>query len=379
MTHDHSNPTNRGRNTDDTRRTYDGFITLHPTHIHWPSAIINSTTNNTATQPKAILLSDKAIEGSFSRRFTESIVKLASILSKMKQRFLSLLLLLLVVVLYPASTDAFFSGSRTATRTKKSRLSLAKTRSKKTGTSSDEQGFIQTRLSKINNPSKYIYTNKPLLRGEFHRIGALLYPLLLGLPLYLRASTADHKQAALLFSCAVEGILVVSAVLHTFPWLLERHERHYMVARKADFAMIFLGIALLYSSIGKILLGHLEVFRNIIEPLVWTCAGVGVLLKSFFPEAPPWVNALIFLLQGWAMGPLLPRLFQTATLAEACGLVAGGIFITLGATAYSVRWPEGHWKFHPKVFGPHEMFHVGTLFMFVAFWCTMWLRMGQQR
>lgn len=284
-------------------------------------------------------------------------------------------LLLLIVVVQQGNTHAFFPSSRTST--KKPRGSLANNGSKSARSNTpNKDGFVRNRLSKINNPSKYIYTNKPLLRGEFHRVGALLYPLLLGWPLYLRASSASHKQAAILFSCAVEGILVVSATLHTFPWLLGRHERHYQVARKADFAMIFIGIALLYSSLGKILLGHLAVYKKVIEPLVWTCAGVGVFLKSWFPEAPPWVNAMIFLLQGWAVGPLVPVLFRTATLAEACGLVAGGIFITLGATAYSVRWPEGHWKFHPHVFGPHEMFHVGTLFMFVAFWCTMWMRVG---
>ena len=157
-----------------------------------------------------------------------------------------------------------------------------------------------------------------------------------------------------------------------------------MVARKADFAMIFIGIALLYSSLGKLLLGSASsrLFTTIVEPLVWICALVGVVTKSCFPEAPPWVNATMFLVQGWAVGPLVPLLFRTATLAEAVGLVSGGIFITLGATAYSVRWPNGrpgqhHWPFSPHVFGPHEMFHVGTLFMFVSFWWTMWMRVGR--
>jgi len=217
---------------------------------------------------------------------------------------------------------------------------------------------------------KLVYFDKPKLRGEFHRWGAILYPPLLGLPLFFRSLPANRK-AALLFSLAVEGIMVVSATLHIFPW---QNEVYYHLARKADFAMIFVGIAMFYSSIGKLLLGSEAIFTSIIEPMVWACAAVGVLAKCFRPDADPWLNAGIFLMQGWAILPCLQTLFRTCSFAEAAGLFMGGIFITLGAAAYSVRWPEGHWRINPDIFGPHEMFHVGTLFMFVSFWFTMWIR-----
>jgi channel protein (hemolysin III family) len=227
--------------------------------------------------------------------------------------------------------------------------------------------------NKTESPKKnLVYWDKPLLRGEFHRAGAWCYPPLLGVPLFLRAAP-HNRLATILFSLAVEGIMIVSATLHTFPWTCpDKHN----TARKADFAMIFVGIALLYSSIGKLLLGGHALYSSVIEPLVWVCAVVGVFTKWFIPDAPPWVNASIFLLQGWAVAPLVPMLFHETTCSkpEAIGLVLGGIFITLGATAYSVRWPDGHWKFHPDVFGPHEMFHIGTLLMFISFWYTMWMR-----
>lgn len=216
-----------------------------------------------------------------------------------------------------------------------------------------------------------IYTEKPRLRGELHRAGAFLYPPLLGIPLYLK-SKPDYQKECLLFSLAVEGIMVVSATLHTFAW---QCEEHHQIARKADFAMIFVGIALFYSSMGKLLLGSVSIFRAIIEPLVWICAVAGVLTKWFVPNAPPWLNAIVFLIQGWACGPLVPVLFRTASVPEAVGMVLGGIFITLGATAYSIQWPRGH--AHTHIFGPHEMFHLGTLFMFVSFWFTMWMRVAR--
>lgn len=209
-----------------------------------------------------------------------------------------------------------------------------------------------------------IYTNKPLLRGDFHRIGALLYPPLLGLPLFLRSKAANsgggggggghsnHQVATLLFSLAVEGIMVISATLHTFPW---KREYWHQVARKADFAMIFVGIALFYSSLGKLLLGTSSIFTSVVEPLVWMCAAVGVLVKCCIPDAPPWLNSVIFLLQGWAVGPLIPMLFHTASVPEAVMLILGGVSISLGATAYSLQWPK--WNTILHIFGPHEMFH----------------------
>jgi len=219
--------------------------------------------------------------------------------------------------------------------------------------------------------------DQPLLRGEFHRFGALAYPPLLGVPLYLRAQK-HHRFQAILFNVAVEGIMVISAIMHTYPWK-HTHQNWYLIARKADFAMIFVGIALFYSSIGKLLLGETSfVFNRVIEPLVWVCAVVGVITKWCFPDAPPWFNAMIFLIQGWSCGPLVPHLCRTVQPAEASGLILGGIFITLGATAYSVRWPNEHYAFlPPDIFGPHEMFHFGTLLMFVSFWSTMWVRVAR--
>lgn len=217
-------------------------------------------------------------------------------------------------------------------------------------------------------PDRGVYWDKPLLRGEFHRAGAFLYPPFLGLPLFLRASTPAFKVATLIFSSAVTGIMTVSAALHTFPW--KEHKWHQR-ARKADFAMIFVGIALFYSSMGRVLFGSTKIFSAIIEPLVWLCASVGVLTKWFVPDSPPWVNAVIFLTQGWACAPLVPTLFRTASLGEAMGLVMGGVFITLGAAAYSFQWPNS--RRHKDVFGPHEMFHVGTMCMFLSFWFTMWM------
>lgn len=214
-------------------------------------------------------------------------------------------------------------------------------------------------------PRGGIHVQRPQLRGELHKASAILYPPLGGLPLFLRASTPSLKAASLVFSLAVEGILGVSATLHTFPW---RREGVYRIARKVDYAMIFVGIALFYSSLGRLLLGAAPSFGTV-EAAVWTCAAAGVALKCVFLEAPRWLEASIFLAQGWAGASLLPAL-----VAESPAVVGGGLCVTLGAVAYGMQWPN-----HPRhisLFGPHEVFHLSTVACFLSFWWAMWMRVG---
>ncbi|VEU38878.1 unnamed protein product [Pseudo-nitzschia multistriata] len=252
------------------------------------------------------------------------------------------------------------------------------------------QGQMVSRVDKKEAEplSEGVYTDKPVLRGKFHKWGAIVYPPLLGVPLHLRALAAaattppsaatsteafrpDLIRASILFSFAVESIMVVSATLHRYPW---KTQRWHQIARKADFTAIFVGIASLYSSMGHLLMGHHPTYSGVIEPLVWACALVGSLTKWFVPDAPQWVNASVFLVQGWAVFPCIPMLVSSSSTCEAIGLVGGGIFVTLGAIAYSLQWPRNTANKAQReiVFGPHEVFHVGTLFMVASFWFTMW-------
>lgn len=224
-------------------------------------------------------------------------------------------------------------------------------------------------------PEDGIYVNKPVLRGQFHKWGAILYPPLLGLPLCLRAKAAQLLAPALLFSFAIESILIVSGTLHTFPWQTERSHQN---ARKLDFTAIFIGIACFYSSMGKLVLGHHSLWDPI-ETIVWTSAFLGTILKWKFPDAPHWANAAIFLVQGWAALPLVPDLFRLSSFKVAGGTFVGGVFVTLGALAYSLQWPRNvHNKDQYEIFfGPHEMFHLGSLFMVASFWFTMMTRIEE--
>ena len=52
-------------------------------------------------------------------------------------------------------------------------------------------------------------------------------------------------------------------------------------------------------------------------------------------------------------------------------LCVGGLFYTLGAVFYAVKWPN-HW---PETFGYHEYFHACTVLAAVSHYIAIWLAM----
>ena len=241
-------------------------------------------------------------------------------------------------------------------------------------------------VSALDRPLDGIYSDKPVLRGRFHKWGAILYPPLLGLPLWLKArASPETEAAALLFNLAVETICVCSARLHTVRW---KTLGAFQVSRFLDFAAIFFGIALFYSSIGRLLMGSYHpVLWTVIEGIVWAAAIAGTVLKwrTKDQHVPPVFNGIIFLVQGWATLPCVPSLWANASARVTMGLIGGAYFGTLGALAYIFQWPNHHRLRHDGtkrfqrdiVFGPHEMFHVGTLFLFGSFWLSMWFKISE--
>ncbi len=88
--------------------------------------------------------------------------------------------------------------------------------------------------------------------------------------------------------------------------------------------------------------------------LVWIAAGCGVLRAALWPHAPRAVTSGLFVVVGWLVVAYLPdahAAFDSTTFAF---VVAGGVWFTIGAIIYALRWPDP-W---PRVFGFHEVFHV---------------------
>ena len=101
-------------------------------------------------------------------------------------------------------------------------------------------------FSRTEEVSDAPLVSAPQWRGHLHRNGAAVFPL--GAAWLCREARSSRALAhALVFAAAVQGIMSVSAVLHTTAWFRAHRLQR---ARLADYSMIFLGIAMLYSSLS---------------------------------------------------------------------------------------------------------------------------------
>ena len=225
----------------------------------------------------------------------------------------------------------------------------------------------------------------PMWRGMLHRNGAFTFPLA-AFPL-LRAATCKRGVVhALFFLLAVQGIMSVSALLHTTDWskfyagrpevqleALNHGNPAPKWIRLADYSMIFIGIALCYSGLGGAIMGHAPIFKFGILPVVWGGAAAGVVGKIFALNTPRWVEAASFLTMGWAVLPGLGAIRATLTMAEWHWLFSGGLFFSVGCMAYLLQWPDFSW--HRKYFRAHEAFHLGTMGGFFSLYMTILSRL----
>jgi hemolysin III len=82
-----------------------------------------------------------------------------------------------------------------------------------------------------------------------------------------------------------------------------------------------------------------------------------VVLRQVWLDAPKWVIAIPYIVVGWSALAVLTALFHVLGGWGFGWLMAGGLFYTAGAIAYSAKRPNPI----PGVFGYHEVFHLGTV------------------
>jgi hemolysin III len=87
---------------------------------------------------------------------------------------------------------------------------------------------------------------------------------------------------------------------------------------------------------------------------VWVGAALGIAMSLFWPKAPKPLVALVAVLLGWQVLPLMGTLETVLGPQSLALLLAGGILYTVGALVYASRRPDPY----PRVFGFHEIFHL---------------------
>jgi hemolysin III len=187
---------------------------------------------------------------------------------------------------------------------------------------------------------------KPLYRGVSHEIAAFLsLPAAVALVALAKGSTA--VAAAAVYGASLVLLFSASAVFHRPQWQPRKRD----ILGRVDQAAIFVLIGgtytpfclLLGRGAGRLMLG-----------IAWMGVLLGVALALLWPTAPKRVMAIIYVLLGWFVVPVLPSLYSALPGGHFTLLVGGGLLYTTGAVIYALRRPDPY----PAVFGYHEIFHL---------------------
>jgi hemolysin III len=180
-----------------------------------------------------------------------------------------------------------------------------------------------------------------------HGAVALLAPAATLFLLLLADSPRGYVGAAI-FATSMMLLYWTSASYHLAP--LSHRLRRIMM--RLDHAMIFILIAGTYTPFCLMVVG--DAWGIPILSVVWTLAGLGILLKACWTGAPRWLSVGLYIGLGWigivAVWPVITNMPPWAVSL----LAAGGLAYTVGALVYARRWPDPS----PRIFGYHELFHV---------------------
>jgi hemolysin III len=187
---------------------------------------------------------------------------------------------------------------------------------------------------------------RPRLRGVIHQY-AFFAAVVVGVGLVLGADGSRARTGAAVFAASVAAMLGISALYHRVVW--PPGPRRWM--RRLDHAAIFLLIAGTYTPFALITLDG--TWRAAILAIVWSGAGIAIVLKVAWVEGPRWVAAVVAVALGWIGVVVLPQLHDHAGSVGLALLGVGGVLYTAGAVVYARKRPDPV----PNVFGYHELFH----------------------
>lgn len=202
---------------------------------------------------------------------------------------------------------------------------------------------------------------KPKLRGVSHEIAAFIFPLIAIWPVLL-AHSGSRRLAGAVYLVGMTGMYATSALYHRGAWSPPVKRR----LRRFDHSMILIGIAATYTPVVGVGLGGSA--GRIVLGLVWVLAGVGVVVRNAWLDAPPWVVAVVYLGVGWLAAGILPLLYTHLGLASFLLVLGGGCVYSLGAVVFSLHRPDPS----PSIFGYHEVFHALVIVAGLLFYVAVW-------
>lgn len=192
---------------------------------------------------------------------------------------------------------------------------------------------------------------KPAMRGWLHLCAA---PLALagGIVLICLSHGAGLKWACAVYMVCSLILFGNSAIYHLGDWSPKVTD----VLRRIDHMNIFLLIAGTYTPVSFALDART---RNLILISIWACVAVAMVIHIVWINAPRWLYTVVYIVFGVSGIGYMGLFWQSphAGPAVVCLILAGGACYIIGAIIYAKRKPDP-W---PRVFGFHELFHLGTV------------------
>jgi len=206
--------------------------------------------------------------------------------------------------------------------------------------------------------------------GLTHLGGALLSAGGLVALLVLGWQGIERIISALVYGLSLVGLFAASAAYH----LARVRPKALEFLRKLDHAAIYVLIAGTYTPFC------LNAFNGFwrwgLLTIVWSLAGIGILVKLFTINAPRWLSAGLYLMMGWLCLAAIGEMLAVLPAFVLSWLLAGGVIYTLGAFVYITR----AMNFWPGRFGYHEVWHIfvllGAAAHFMAVMGVIWMRGG---
>lgn len=190
--------------------------------------------------------------------------------------------------------------------------------------------------------------NSPGLKDEIansvtHGLGSLLAIAGLVLLIIFAAlkGTATHVVSFTIFGATAVLLYVSSTLYHSLT-----HQKAKFLFRKFDHMSIYLLIAGTYTPFCLVALNGWIGWT--LFGLIWGCAVLGIVMKSFFTGRNEKLSTLIYVLMGW-FGVLAAKpLYETLPSGCLALLLTGGVFYTAGTLFFM--------KDHVRYF--HSVWHV---------------------
>jgi hemolysin III len=190
------------------------------------------------------------------------------------------------------------------------------------------------------------------VNGLTHFLAAILAAVGWGILLYLGRHDSAKEISLSIYGVSLVLLFACSATYHavcTGPKTLER-------LRKLDHSAIYLQIAGTYTPFCTL------VFHGFwswgLLAIIWTLAGLGILVKMFILKAPRWVTAGVYVAMGWLSMIAVGEMWRTLSPGALIWLMVGGLLYTGGAVVYITKRLD----FFPGRFGFHEVWHLFVVF-----------------